>query len=71
MEKLRGAVEEFHFVLQELRCKAEAAVLHNKPERWDYYLEMVERLTEWFSGVDTNDGSYACRSPRPVSKGES
>ena len=58
-EKLRGAVEEFHFVLQELRCKAEAAVLHNKPERWDYYLEMVERLTEWFSGVGTNDVSYA------------
>ena len=59
MEKLRGAVEEFHLVLQELRCKAEAAVTHNKPDRWDYYVEMVERLTEWFSGVDANDGSYA------------
>ena len=59
MEKLPAPVEEFDFLLQELRRKAEAAVLHNKPDRWDYYLEMVERLTEWFSGVDANDGSYA------------
>jgi len=25
--------------------------LHNKPDRWDYYLEileMIERLTDWF-----------------------
>ena len=54
-----GPVEEFYFLLEELRCKAESAVLRNKPDRWDYYLEMVERLTEWFSGVDANDGSYA------------
>ncbi len=59
MEKLPGPVEEFHFVLEELRRKAEQAVLQNKPDRWDYYLEMVERLTEWFSGVDANDGGYA------------
>ena len=59
MEKLFGPVEAFHFVLQELHRKAEVAVLHKKPDRWDYYLEMTERLTEWFSGVDANDGSYA------------
>ena len=59
MEKLCGPVEEFHLVLEELHQKAEAAVVHKKPDRWDYYLEMVERLTEWFSGVDANDGSYA------------
>ena len=59
MEKLPGPVEEFHFVLEELRRKAEQAVLQNKPDRWDYYLEMAERLTEWFSGVDANDGGYA------------
>ena len=59
MEKLSGPVEEFHFVLEELRRKADAAVLQNKPDRWDYYVEMVERLTEWSSGVDANDSSYA------------
>ncbi len=59
MEKLPGPVEEFHFVLEELRRKVEQAVLHNKPDRWDYYLEMVERLTEWFAGVEANGGSYA------------
>src|SRR5215469_10008089 len=59
VEKLLGPVEEFHLVLQELRCKAEAAVTHNKPDRWDYYVEMAERLTEWFAGVDANDGGYA------------
>src|SRR5262249_19359311 len=59
VEKLPGPVEEFHLVLQELRCKAVAAVAHNKPDRWDYYVEMVERLTEWFSQVGANDGSYA------------
>jgi hypothetical protein len=59
VEKLPGPVEEFHFVLEELRRKAEQAVLQNKPDRWDYYLEMAERLTEWFSGVDANDGGYA------------
>jgi hypothetical protein len=59
VEKLPGPVEEFRFLLQELRRKAEAAVLHNKPDRWDYYVEMVERLTEWFSRVDANDRSYA------------
>jgi len=42
-----------------LSSKAQAAVLQNKPDRWDYYVEMVERLTEWFSGVDANDASYA------------
>jgi len=45
VETLSGPVEEFHFVLEELHRKAEAAVLHKKPDRWDYYLEMVERLT--------------------------
>jgi len=59
VERRPGPVEEFYFLLEELRCKAESAVLRNKPDRWDYYLEMVERLTEWFSGVDANDGSYA------------
>ena len=60
MEKPSGPVAEFQFVLEELHRKAEAVVLHNKPDRWDYYLEMVERLTEWFREVDANDGSYAC-----------
>ena len=60
MERLPGPVEEFHFLLEELRRKAESAVVHNKPDRWDYYVEMVERLTEWFAGVDANDRSYAC-----------
>jgi len=59
VEKLPGPVDEFHFVLEQLRRKAEQAVSHNKPDRWDYYVEMVERLTEWFSGVDATDGSYA------------
>jgi hypothetical protein len=59
VEKELGPVEEFHIILEQLRRKAEAAVSHNKPDRWDYYLEMVERLTEWFSGVDANDASYA------------
>jgi hypothetical protein len=54
-----GPVEEFHFLLEQLRRKAEQAVSHNKPDRWDYYVEMVEHLTEWFSGVEANDGSYA------------
>jgi hypothetical protein len=58
VERPPGPVEEFRFLSEELRRKAEAAV-HNKPDRWDYYVEMVERLTEWFSGVDANDGSYA------------
>ena len=54
-----GPVEEFYFLLEELRCKAESAVLRNKPDRWDYYMEMIERLTAWFSEVDANDGGYA------------
>ena len=45
--------------MEDLSSKAQAAVLQNKPDRWDYYVEMVERLTEWFSGVDANDASYA------------
>jgi hypothetical protein len=56
---LSGPVAEFHFVLEELHQKAEATVLHNKPDRWDYYVEMVERLTEWFRGVEANDDSLA------------
>ena len=59
METLCGPVAEFHFVLEELHRKAKAAVLHNKPDRWEYYVEMVERLTEWFRGVEANDVSYA------------
>ena len=59
MEELSGPVAEFQFVLEELHRKAEAAVLHKKPDRWDYYLEMLERLTEWFRGVEANDVSYA------------
>jgi hypothetical protein len=59
VERLPGPVEEFHLLLEDLRSKAHAAVLHNKPDRWDYYVEMVERLTEWFSGVDANDATYA------------
>ena len=59
METLSGPVEEFHFVLEELHRKAEAAVLHKKPDRRDYYLEMVERLREWFRGVEATDVSYA------------
>ena len=59
MERLPGPVEEFHFLLEELRRKAESAVLHNKPDRWDYYVEMVERLTEWFRGVEATGVSYA------------
>ena len=59
MEELSGPVAEFQFVLEELHRKAEAAVLHKKPDRWDYYLEMLERLTEWFRGVGANDVSYA------------
>ena len=59
MEELSGPVAEFQSVLEELHRKAEAAVLHKKPDRWDYYLEMLERLTEWFRGVGANDVSYA------------
>ena len=59
VEELSGPVAEFQFVLEELHRKAEAAVLHKKPDRWDYYLEMLERLTEWFRGVGANDVSYA------------
>ena len=62
MERRPGPVEEFYFLLEELRCKAESAVLRNKPDRWDYYLEMVERLTEWFSGVDR---TTAATLPQP------
>jgi len=57
-------------VLEEWHWKAEAAVLHNKPDRCDYYLEMVERLTEWFREVDANDGSYACAAPALSQKAE-
>jgi hypothetical protein len=59
VEELSVPVAEFHVVLEDLHRQAEAAVLHKKPDRWDYYLEMLERLTEWFSGVGTNDVSYA------------
>jgi hypothetical protein len=59
VERSPGPVEEFHFVLEDLSSKAQTAVLHNKPDRWDHYVEMAERLTEWFSGVDAHDGSYA------------
>jgi hypothetical protein len=59
VERPQGPVEEFQFLLEDLSSKAQTAVLHNKPDRWDYYVEMVERLTEWFSEVDANDSSYA------------
>ena len=59
MEKQPGPVKECRFILEELRCKAQAAVTHNNPDRRDYYVEMIERLTAWFSEVDANDGSYA------------
>ena len=59
MEKQPGPVKECRFILEELRCKAQAAVTQNKPDRWDYHVEMIERLTAWFSEVDANDGGYA------------
>jgi hypothetical protein len=59
VEKQPGLVKECRFILEELRCKAQAAVTQNKPDRWDYHVEMIERLTAWFSEVDANDGGYA------------
>ena len=59
VEKLSRPVAEFQFVLEEWYRRAEAAVLHKKPDRWDYYLEMVEILTEWFRGVEASGVSYA------------
>ena len=59
MEELSVPVAEFHVVLEDLHRQAEAAVLHKKPDRCDYYLEMVERLTGWCRGVEANDVSYA------------
>jgi hypothetical protein len=50
VERPPGSVEEFHFLLEEPRRKAGSAVLHNKPDRWDYYVEMVERsdgVVQW------------------------
>jgi hypothetical protein len=47
-------MREFESILQELRQKEERALLQNKPDHWDYCLEMLERLRECFGPAEVH-----------------